>query len=182
MKSLVSLTETLESQRPRAAPRRPRPSTSHPPSPPRQLALGDSVSEFGLRSAIRTTVALAKYGLAEVARLRWPSSALGRSAALVQAPRPSPVSSASVREREEARGREGGREQAASSEKEKTLVSQSYEVRNSLEATQKRLHDRHTGAVVVDAEKGCRVVTVWRMTTFIAMGESISFMEVTRML
>ena len=176
MKSLVSLTETLESQRPRAAPRRPRPSTSHPPSPPRQLALGDSVSEFGLRSAIRTTVALAKYGLAEVARLRWPSSALGRSAALVQAPRPSPVSSASVRERE------GGREQAASSEKEKTLVSQSYEVRNSLEATQKRLHDRHTGAVVVDAEKGCRVVTVWRMTTFIAMGESISFMEVTRML
>ena len=176
MKSLVSLTETLESQRPRAAPRRPRPSTSHPPSPPRQLALGDSVSEFGLRSAIRTTVALAKYGLAEVARLRWPSSALGRSAALVQAPRPSPVSSASVRERE------GGRKQAASSEKEKTLVSQSYEVRNSLEATQKRLHDRHTGAVVVDAEKGCRVVTVWRMTTFIAMGESISFMEVTRML
>ena len=79
-------------------------------------------------------------------------------------------------------GREGGWEQAASSEKEKTLVSQSYEVRNSLEATQKRLHDRHTGAVVVDAEKGCRVVTVWRMTTFIAMGESISFMEVTRML
>ena len=78
--------------------------------------------------------------------------------------------------------REGGREQAASSEKEKTLVSQSYEVRNSLEATQKRLHDCHTGAVVVDAEKGCRVVTVWRMTTFIAMGESISFMEVTRML
>ena len=76
----------------------------------------------------------------------------------------------------------GGREQAASSEKEKTLVSQSYEVRNSLEATQKRLHDCHTGAVVVDAEKGCRVVTVWRMTTFIAMGESISFMEVTRML
>ena len=79
-------------------------------------------------------------------------------------------------------GREGGWEQAASSEKEKTLVSQSYEVRNSLEATQKRLHDCHTGAVVVDAEKGCRVVTVWRMTTFIAMGESISFMEVTRML
>ena len=75
----------------------------------------------------------------------------------------------------------GGREQAASSEKEKTLVSQSYEVRNSLEATQKRLHDRHTGAVVVDAEKGCRVVTVWRMTTFIAMGESISFMDVTKM-
>ena len=36
-------------------------------------------------------------------------------------------------------------------------------------------------AVVADAENGCRVVTVWRMTTFIAMGESISFMVVTRM-
>ena len=85
------------------------------------------------------------------------------------------------RQSERGRRRGGGREQAASSEKEKTLVSQSYEVRNSLEATQKRLHDRHTGAVVVDAEKGCRVVTVWRMTTFIAMGESISFMDVTKM-